>query len=442
MRRWFKNVALLLVSLMVLTACGGSSGSKASGNVDSLELPKGKPVEIEFWHIQATIYGEAVKEMVASFNKKYEGQIVVKEVFKGTYADLNKALRASIQGGGMPQVSMAYENETLEYILADVVVPLDPYIESSKYGLKKADLDDIIPGVLARQRIPEYKGKTMSWIHGNSSLGMYYNIDLLKKAGFDKPPKTWDEMPAFSKKVKEATGLPALVLNAVDPQYNWKAHIGTFNVFALQGDGSVKIDTPEALKALKAQLEMVKDGTAILGENTEQEFVNGRVAMEWGTTARTQTKIDLIQNKFKWGITLPPMGNAQVKPQTELYGGNHVMLKSDPQKQLASWIFMKYFGEAEAQAIYAAKTGYFPAVKAAMNSSLVKENYSKYPQKQQAFDEVSVHARIQPPHPAVNTMHAIMKDGLTAVFQNKLTPEQALKDMQAKVEKAVKDIGK
>lgn len=442
MRNWLKNVALILVSLMLLTACGGTGGSKTAGNVDSVELPKGKPVEIEFWHIQATIYGEAVKEMVTSFNKKHEGQIVVKEVFKGTYADLNKALRASIQGGGMPQVSMAYENETLEYIQADVVVPLDPYIESTKHGLKKAELDDIIPGVLARQRIPEYKGKTMSWIHGNSSLGMYYNADLLKKAGVDKPPKTWDEMASFAKKVKDATGVPALALNAVDPQFNYRAHVGTFNVFNLMGDGAVKIDTPEGLKALQAQLQMVKDGTAMMAENTEQEFVNGRVAMEWGTTARTQTKIDLIQSKFKWGVTLPPMGTAQVKPQTELYGGNHVMLKSDPQKQLASWIFMKYFGGAEAQAIYAAKTGYFPAVKGAMTSALVKENYSKNPQKQQAFDEVSVHARIQPPHAAVNTMNAIIKDGLTAVFQNKMTPEQALKDMQAKTEKAVKDIGK
>lgn len=76
---------------------------------------------------------------------------------------------------------------------ADKIVPLDEYINDPVNGLNKQALDDIMPGVLARQRIPEYNGKTMSWPHGNSSMGVYYNIDLLKKAGYEKPPATWQD---------------------------------------------------------------------------------------------------------------------------------------------------------------------------------------------------------------------------------------------------------
>lgn len=188
---------------------GGAGSNQSVGTgIDAITLDQ--PIEISFWHIQATIYGEAIKEMVAKFNAENQYKITVKEIFQGDYAALNQKLRAALQGGGLPEVSMAYENDTLEYMNAKVVLPLDDYIASTKYGLTKEQVSDIAPGVLERQRIPAYGGKTMSWPHGNSSQGMYYNLDVLKKAGITQPAKTWDEFLGQSRTIKEATGLPTL----------------------------------------------------------------------------------------------------------------------------------------------------------------------------------------------------------------------------------------
>ena len=133
-------------------------------------------------------------------------------MFQGSYTELNQKLRAALQGGGLPAVAMANESDILQYMKADQIVPLDAYINDPTYGLTQAEIDDILPAVLDRQRIPAYEGKTMSWPHGNSSTGIYYNIDLLKQAGYDAPAKTWKEFEQQALDIYNKTGVPALVI--------------------------------------------------------------------------------------------------------------------------------------------------------------------------------------------------------------------------------------
>lgn len=245
-----------------------------------------------------------------------------------------------------------------------------------------------MPGVLARQRIPEYNGKTMSWPHGNSSMGVYYNMDLLKKAGYEKPAATWQEFEKMALDITDKTGVPALVMGNANNGGSFRTWLRTYGIDPINLDQSgVNYDNPQALE-LAAIIKNLVDKKAILfAQDTEQEFTNGRAAMEIGTTARTSSKLDLVKDKFKWGITLIPQGKSGNKV-TELYGGNQVLFKTTPEKQLAGWLFMKYFAESNAQSIYAAKTGYFPATLSAQNTDLLKKNYTDNPQKKQAFDEV------------------------------------------------------
>ena len=51
---------------------------------------------------------------------------------------------------------------------------------------------DIWPGAMESVT---YQGKLygMPWL--NDVLYMYYNEEMLKEAGFDAPPKTWEELP-------------------------------------------------------------------------------------------------------------------------------------------------------------------------------------------------------------------------------------------------------
>ncbi len=450
----------LVLSLALLVACGSPNNEAASGETslapsssaaESMEtsagstdeLGKDGPVTIDFWHIQATIYGEAIKEIVAEFNKEYEGKIIVKETFQGTYADLNKKIRAALQGGGLPTVAMAYESDTLEYMKADQIVALDSFIADPANGLSQADLDDIMPGVLARQRIPAYEGKTMSWPHGNSAMGVYYNIDVLKKAGIDKPAQTWKEFEQQAITITEKTGVPALVIGngtgSATYGGTFRTWLRTMGVDPIAADvSSVNFDNPEAIELATMMKNLLDKKAIVMAEDTEQEFTNGRAAMEIGTTARTSSKLELVADKFKWGVTLIPQGDASSQ-KTELYGGNQVLFKSSPEQELAGWIFLKYFAGSKAQSIYAAKTGYFPATKSALETDLLKTNYTDNPQKQQAFDEVFPYATIDVPTAARSSMEEAINFAIASVLAGKSSPADALKKAQADATKALAD---
>jgi len=443
---------LLIIAMTLVAACSGTAGTTepsaqapaaSSGGASTPAPVAGEdpfadgPIEIEFWHIQATIYGEAIKEMVASFNEEYEGKIHVTEVFQGDYTELNQKLRAALQGGGLPAVAMAYESDTLEYMKADVIVSLDSYIEDPEYGLTQIELDDIMPGVLARQRIPEYEGKTMSWPHGNSSMGVYYNIDILKQAGYDEPAKTWKEFEAQALDIYAKTGIPAVTMGTGLKGGNVRTFLRTYGIDPIGPSAtSVNYDNPQAVEIVTMLKNLIDQGAIVLSESTEQEFTNGRAAMEIGTTARTSSKIDLIQDSFPWGMALIPQGG-RPEPITELYGGNQVLFKTDEKQQLAGWLFLKHFASSEAQAIYAAKTGYFPATKSAIETDLLKENYATYPQKQQAFDLVFPYAQIDVSTAERSLIDQAVGEAVELGLNGTLSPADAIKKAQADAMKAI-----
>ncbi|SDI53985.1 extracellular solute-binding protein [Arthrobacter subterraneus] len=428
--------SIVLISSLLVTSCAAGSGSQAgsenagatSAGIDETTLPEG--VEIDFWHIQATIYGEAITEMVEEFNATNEWGIVVNESFKGSYQELNQAVRASLAGGGSPDVTMAYENDTLEYLANDVIVPLDPYLESEKYGVTEEEIDDMVDGVLARQRVDAYNGSTLSWPHGNSSMGMYYNADLFKKAGIEAPPADWDEFMEQARQMKEETGLPYVALgtgkNGI--YYNIMRSKGTtpYDPEA----GTTEFASPVSIEALELLAGLYEEELAYTAADTEQEFTNERTASEIGTTARTSTKIEQIGDRFDWTVALTPQESEE--PVTQLFGGNHVILASDDSEQeLAAWLFMRWFAGTDAQAIYAARTGYSPAVESALETELLTTNYEENPQKAAAFENVFVNAQIMPPTAAGNAIDDMVTGVVEEVVLGRLTPQEAADRMDA-----------
>ncbi|MHA7155696.1 extracellular solute-binding protein [Arthrobacter sp. TMN-50] len=424
--------SFLLASTLVITSCAGG-GAGASENaaastesVDSSELPEG--VEIDFWHIQATIYGEAITEMVQEFNETNEWGIVVNESFKGSYQELNQAVRASLAGGGAPDVTMAYENDTLEYVANGVIEPLDPYIESTQYGVPDEDMDDLVDGVLARQRVDAYNGSTLSWPHGNSSMGMYYNADLFAEAGIEAPPADWEEFLEQARQMKDKTGLPysAMGTGKNGVYYNMlrSKGIDPYDPKA----ATTQFTSPESIESLELLALLFEEELVYTAADTEQEFTNERTASELGTTARTSTKIEQIQDKFQWSVAMTPQESA--KPITQLFGGNHVILSSDdPEQELASWLFMRWFADTEAQSIYAARTGYSPAVESALDTDILSTNYKENPQKAEAFDNVFINAQIMPPTAAGNAIDDMVTGVVEEVVLGRLTPQEAAERM-------------
>lgn len=96
------------------------------------------------------------------------------------------------------------------WFMAGYLEPLDDY-------LKELDQSDITG---LDMRLYEGKRYGMPWLVDNRIF--MYNAEILKKAGFDAPPKTWDEFFAQAKAIKDQGILEYPIM------FPWAQHEGEF----------------------------------------------------------------------------------------------------------------------------------------------------------------------------------------------------------------------
>ena len=162
----------------------------ATNPVDAVEIKA--PVTVTLWHTASAGRETAIKKIAADFSKANPLITVNVEYING-YTELYKKMMASIQAGAVPEMAVSYESMIADYAAVKVVIQLDDYVNSTKYGLTKEDLADMPADMLEICRFPVYGNKLYTFPFTKSLLVMYYNADLLKDAGFDKPPATWDD---------------------------------------------------------------------------------------------------------------------------------------------------------------------------------------------------------------------------------------------------------
>jgi hypothetical protein len=96
-------------------------------------------------------------------------------------------------------LSVSYESFVSEYQAANVVLPLDDYINSSKYGLSAQDLQDFYPGLHRREPIQRVQQSDALVPVHEERPG-----DVLQRRQAEgsrlTPPKNWEEFVSSCKK--------------------------------------------------------------------------------------------------------------------------------------------------------------------------------------------------------------------------------------------------
>jgi multiple sugar transport system substrate-binding protein len=176
-----------------------------------------------------------------------------------------------------------------DVVLFDVIWPA----EFAKHGILQDVSSRISPDDTAKVfdgawSTVEYEGKRwgMPWIIDTKYL--FYNKEMLEKAGIASPPKTWDELVAQAKTIKEK-GISKYPIvwswaqaEAVICDYTTlvDAYGGTF----FGDDGKPTIDKGGALDAMKFMEQSLKDGITnpnskeYLEEDVRKVFSNGDAA--------------------------------------------------------------------------------------------------------------------------------------------------------------------
>ena len=144
-----------------------------------------------------------------------------------------------------------------------------------------ADFDistaDFAPGVLSAGT---YKDKVYGLAPTVNTIALFYNKDILAKAGVT-PPATWDELEAAAAKLTSGDQY-GLAFNA-NPTYE-----GTWQFLPVMwsnGGNEKNIDTEETAQALQLWTDLVKDGSVSSSAlnwtqaDVKDQFLAGKAAM-------------------------------------------------------------------------------------------------------------------------------------------------------------------
>jgi ABC-type glycerol-3-phosphate transport system substrate-binding protein len=425
--------------MIVLCACLLSAGCGEEARKPDGKAPGNgvKAVEpLVFWHTQSQNNLDLLQKIVDKYNKT-NPPIPVELQYAGNYTTLFQKVRASVRTGKLPDLVVAYESMVAEYIRLDAAVPLDEYINDEKIGLSKDSLADIIPSILDNCRYPDHDNTFYTFPFTKSILMMYYNADLLKKAGYDAPPKTWKEFKEQCLAVKKlgkkgyAVSVDASTLDA------W---VMSFGGQILNADRTKALfDAPAGIKAFTLLTDLVKSGA---GYQIDRESYGDRKDFSAGecafvirsSTTRPYIAKD-IKDKFKWDMAIIPHAEG-VKPATVLFGANVAVMKTTPQRQRAAWHFVRYFSSKDVTAQWATGTGYLPVRMSAAETKAVQDFFAASPRSRRAFDALP-HARPEPGVGGWQAVRTFIELAQSRAIGGRRPPEEIAKELAERANKAL-----
>ena len=435
---------MVLAAVIVVTASCSTATPPPSPAVTVADLELTAPVALTFWHaFGADPQKKALEDLVADFNRTNGKGITVTTLNLGSYSQLYQRSLGAITTGTQPELIHAYETFVADYMKADAVVDLGPYIGSAKNGLTKASRDDIFKGFYDTNTFAQFGGRLLSFPLSTSLFVLYQNDDLLKASNVTAP-KTWAEFERAVQTLtrKDAAGQTttygwAIPLDAS----NFSAWVSSMGGALMAADNrTVAWNGKEGLEVLRMIDRLIRGGYAYVpkGFDFQSDFAASRLPFFMGSTSTRPFIATAIRTPLNWSIQQVPQ-TSPVQARTIQYGANVAILKSTPEKQLAAWLFVKWFSERDQTARWATQSYFLPVRKSAADAQVIKDFWSKSdPQGKQAFGLLGTGV----PEPNVRGQQEIrdaVLDALTKVALGTETPENALKVAGERANAILKD---
>lgn len=321
-----------------------------------------KDLVINFWGMG--VEGEKIDSLVIEFEKLNPGIKVKVQRIPWTAA--HEKLITSYASETMPDVFQLGNTWIPEFEALNSLEPLNDWIKKSSTikdtnyfsGIWDTNIiDSIVYGV------PWYVDTRV----------LFYRSDVLKRAGYENPPKTWDELFDVSKKIK--------ALDNSDKKYALFLPVNEwvpFIVFGLQEKSALlknknqygNFSGPEFKKAYNYAMKYFDEGLAPKGmtevSNVYQAFAEGYFSMfisgPWNITE--------LKNRFpaelqdKWMVApLPSPDNDY--PGISIAGGSSLAIAKSSAKKEAAWKFVEFLSTKESQLKFYQIVADLPAVKSA-----------------------------------------------------------------------------
>ncbi|UFU00781.1 extracellular solute-binding protein [Radiobacillus kanasensis] len=423
-----KKVSILLVGIIAilsLAACSGGEGETASGS---------DVIELTLWNDWTEDRPEntAYKNMVEKFNEQHDDiEVVIEAIPHDQY---ETKLRTQAAGNQLPDMFRVWPGARLAPLAeGGATLSLDP-------------IKDNWEGVIPEGIMKDYQFDGVQYaIPGNISETslIFYHKDMVKDAGFEEFPKTYEELKSLITALNEAGTTPISLGNkAIWPLQS--VYISTiadrftgsdFLPNALSGEGSFEneqfINSMKVIEELANMKAFNGDMNTIDEAQARSEFNAGNAAMHFAGSWAIGPVLDTVENPDKIGVApFPSFAGGDGDP-AKIAGvaGGGIALNSDlsEEEQEAAFEFLKFFYSDEM---------YQQLVEA---NIIVPADVEMGDDIPQVFQEANKLAQggLAPVYDATLSpeLTDIINNGLQAITLGEKTPEELAKEMQEQVEK-------
>jgi multiple sugar transport system substrate-binding protein len=356
---------------------------------------------------------EVLKAVLADFEKKHPDIVINSQYMVNS--QLKKQMEIAKLSNTLPDLTVFDNPDFASFAAAGYLVDLTDRMNA--WG----QLNEFQPGPLSTV---QYKGRTYGIPWYSNDLALFYNKDMLDKAGV-QPPKTWNDLQSAAKKLTR-NGVYGLAIAAV------KSEVGTFQFipWLYSAGGSYdKLDSPAAVHALSFLAQLIRDGSMSkevvnwAHGDLSKVFEGGQAAMviegSWEVWVLRRDTPNL-----NWGVAPIPTAQPGGKSVTDL-GGYDVGITTNAKNVDAAFTFLTYIGGKDAEGKYAMGVTSIPSRKDVQLS----QEYSQYPINVFVNLMPDAVARVNVHWPEVSAnIQLAMQEALLGVK----TPAAALKDAQAK----------
>lgn len=373
-------------------------------------------VKIEVWHGWDGQSASLLAQLAAEFNLSNRWGIQVKILPQRNLNLLGTAVDKALRGPEQPDLVVALPEQILTW--QDKVIDLAPYIAQPEFGLDRADF----PAAFLTQS--QANEAQLGLPAARTARVLFYNQSFARDLGFNEPPRTLADFReqacaanGFWKADQDLTndGFGGLALETDSnwqTPYSWLAASGG-QVFV---EAEFRFNTPENLAPLEFLSALRGSDCAWLSDApTQPENLASRKALFYsGYLSEIPAQIAVSQASpaaDTWTV-LPFPGT---QPALVAYGPDFAVFKSNPARQLAAWLFIRWLLEPENQARWASDTGLLPVTLTAAET--LKQTGQLTPQAQAALDLLPAAV----PYP--QTRHwqlagKILGDGYLAYFES------------------------
>lgn len=387
--------------------------------------PRGQAINL--WHSLSYAREDDLQQIIQRFNRTNEWGITLRAEFQGDSHQLFDRTNQVLNTQDAPQLVLAYQEDSTRYWEARGLVELNSLVGHSEWGYSRSEQEDFFPGVWVQDVIPLYSNPRLGIPAYRAMDVLYYNADWLvelKEAGridFAGPPLTHAQFRAaacaaveqpFSKSRKEM-GAGYQLSTSASRFASWSFAFGG-EVFDPQ-EQRYTFDSPEAVEAMQFLQGLFSSGCASLVEGSygdQDDFAKGDLLFTVGTSSGRPFYAQAVKKGagFVWGVAALP--HTSETPRQNVYGPSLSLLKSNPEKELAGWLFIRYFSGPDAQAEWATRSNYYPVRQSAREG--MESFFAKDPGYEQVF-QLLPYGKFEPNLPGYDRIRRLVSEALAAV---------------------------